>query len=199
MKMKKTAFALAMTIVAATSYAQTVIAPPQTCKSITGTIPMILLITNPTINGTPTLSFQCYALDTTSPARFTLDSANGFLRLTIPPGTVGPQGPQGLQGPQGVPGPTGPIGPQGPTGPSGGGGGSAIVFVDAETPGGAVDGVNAIFTVANAPSPSSSLAVYRNGIHLSLNVDYIFSGVTITFATNAKPTAGDLLFVTYRH
>src|SRR5206468_1481687 len=57
----------------------------------------------------------------------------------------------------------------GTTGPCGSG--SEPVFVDAETPGGLVDGSNRTFTLANAPE-GSSLMLFRNGIYTKAGFDY---------------------------
>lgn len=73
---------------------------------------------------------------------------------------------------------------------------TAISFSYGEVPGGAMDGTNAVFTVAQAPQPAASLNLYRNGIALSPGVDYTFSGVTITFVSAPHP--GDILFCWYR-
>jgi hypothetical protein len=55
---------------------------------------------------------------------------------------------------------------------------SSITFVDAETPGGVVDGSNTAFTLANAPSPAGS---------------------AVTFLSGATPQPGDALIAEYRH
>jgi hypothetical protein len=87
----------------------------------------------------------------------------------------------------------------GTSGVCGGGGGSTINFVDGESPGGVVDGSNVTFTVANAPSPSTSLHLFRNGIVQKLGFDYTFSGVTIVFVAGATPQPGDTILADYRH
>ena len=76
---------------------------------------------------------------------------------------------------------------------------SGVNFVDAETPTGTANGSNATFTLASTPSPAGSLAVYRNGLRMALNVDYTLSGSTITFLSVALPQSGDTLAVSYRH
>jgi len=58
------------------------------------------------------------------------------------------------------------------------GGGS---FADNETPSGTIDGVNATFTLAHSPSPTSSLQLQLGGIFLTQGIDYTLSGSTITF------------------
>ena len=89
----------------------------------------------------------------------------------------------------------------------GGGGGGVIVgdntavvpgFVDGETPTGTLNGTNATFALANAPSPASSLTLFRNGLLLTAGVDFNLSGSTITFLGGAIPQSGDLLEAFYR-
>ncbi|MEO7653595.1 MAG: hypothetical protein ABIZ80_24315 [Bryobacteraceae bacterium] len=72
------------------------------------------------------------------------------------------------------------------------------LFVDGQSPSGAVDGSNAAFTLSNSPAPASSLQVFRNGLLQKLSVDYSFSGVTIQFTTGSIPQPGDTLLVSYR-
>lgn len=77
-------------------------------------------------------------------------------------------------------------------------GGTAIGFVDAEVPSGTIDGVNTTFSLSEAPSPPTSLRVYRNGILLFEGVDYSLSGDTVTFYQSAKPFNGDGLRASFR-
>ncbi len=80
------------------------------------------------------------------------------------------------------------------------GSGPSASFVDGEIPSGAIDGVNLVFTLANAPNPASSLKLYKNGVLLQQNTDYTLSGSTITFASpSIAPLSGDLLTAFYRH
>ena len=74
----------------------------------------------------------------------------------------------------------------------------AATFVDGETPGGTVNGSNAVFTLANIPSPVSSLLLSRNGILLSAGRDYSLSASTVTFLSAALPQTGDSLLASYR-
>jgi hypothetical protein len=71
-------------------------------------------------------------------------------------------------------------------------------FVDGETPSGLINGSNKVFTLANVPSPPTSLALYRNGLLLKDGVDYTLSAEVINFATAAEPQTGDLLSCSYR-
>jgi hypothetical protein len=56
-----------------------------------------------------------------------------------------------------------------------------IRFVDDEVPGGAIDGVNTLFTLANAPNPPQSLQLFRNGLRMRLG--------------EASPPTGDFYYV----
>ena len=72
------------------------------------------------------------------------------------------------------------------------------VFTDGETPAGLINGSNAVFTLADAPSPETSLSLYRNGLLQKQGVDYVISGNTITFAPGSIPQEGDVLLASYR-
>jgi hypothetical protein len=89
----------------------------------------------------------------------------------------------------------GPAGPQGPQGPAG----SAGTISWNETPSGAVDGVNAVFTLLHAPNPSSSLMLFRNGLKQQPGAsnDFTISGNTITFSAGAIPQSGNRLEASY--
>jgi lysophospholipase L1-like esterase len=71
-------------------------------------------------------------------------------------------------------------------------------FVDAETPSGTVDGSNSTFTLVNAPTPVSSLSVYRNGMYQRAGSDFTLTGNAIQFAAASVPQAGDTLTSSYR-
>lgn len=87
----------------------------------------------------------------------------------------------------------------GSSGPCGGGGGAAgSSFADGEVPAGAVNGVNAVFTLASSPSPAASLDLYRNGLFQRQGADYQISGNTVTFFLGSVPQSGDLLVASYR-
>ncbi len=70
-------------------------------------------------------------------------------------------------------------------------------YSDAETPAGALDGVNGTFTLANTPL-GSSLAIFRNGLYMTANLDYTLTGSTIQFVPGAIPQPGDVLAASYR-
>ncbi len=70
-------------------------------------------------------------------------------------------------------------------------------YSDAETPGGTVDGVNNVLSLANTPL-GLSLMLFRNGLYLTPNFDYTLSGSTITFVPGAIPQPGDTLTASYR-
>jgi hypothetical protein len=86
----------------------------------------------------------------------------------------------------------------GTSGACGTGSGGSTVFVDSETPGGTLDGVNTSFTLANIPNPSTSMALYRNGLRLSQNLDYTIASNAITFLAGAVPRPADILLADYR-
>lgn len=76
-------------------------------------------------------------------------------------------------------------------------------FADNEVPAGTLDGVNAVFTLANTPSPPSSLRIVFNGVQLNQGTDYSLSGKTITFSgiasgsvmvpANGQPFTGPII------
>ena len=76
-------------------------------------------------------------------------------------------------------------------------GGQSSSFFDAETPGGLVDGSNATFTLANAPS-GSSLLLFRNGLYMKPGFDYTLTGSTVQFAAGGVPVPQDTLVASYR-
>jgi len=88
-------------------------------------------------------------------------------------------------------------GSSGPCG-AGGGGAGAGSFADAETPAGAVNGVNAVFTLASTPSPAASLELFRNGVLQRQGADYQISGNVVTFFLASVPESGALLVASYR-
>ena len=85
----------------------------------------------------------------------------------------------------------------GTAGPCGSGGGS-VGFVDEEVPSGAVDGSNVAFSISSAPSPVSSLHLFRNGLLQKVGFDYTISGTSITFVSAATPQPGVTVMASYR-
>jgi hypothetical protein len=83
-------------------------------------------------------------------------------------------------------------------GSSGPCGAAPPAFVDGESPAGIVDGANTTFTLSAFPNPSSSLAVYRNGILQKLVQDYAVTGNSLQFVVPAAPQPGDTLLASYR-
>jgi hypothetical protein len=86
----------------------------------------------------------------------------------------------------------------GSSGPCGGGG-LLPSFSDGEIPAGTINGTNLTFTLANTPSPVSSLAVYLNGLRMTQAVDYSVDSNAITFISAAAPQPGDVLTASYRY
>lgn len=72
-------------------------------------------------------------------------------------------------------------------------------FVDGEMPAGVMNGVNAIFTLANAPNPAASLQLFRNGQKMTAGMGFALAGKTITFIAPQIPGAGDVLEACYRY
>src|SRR5580692_1114768 len=70
-------------------------------------------------------------------------------------------------------------------------------WVNGETPGGTVNGINATFTLANTPS-GSSLLLFRNGVLVQAGLDYSLTGSTIQFVTSGIPQPSDTLVAEYR-
>ena len=68
-----------------------------------------------------------------------------------------------------------------------------------ETPAGTVNSSNVNFTLANAPSPATSLVLYRNGLKMAAGVDYTLSGNAVTFYVASTPQTGDQLNANYRY
>lgn len=66
-----------------------------------------------------------------------------------------------------------------------------VQFADGELPAGALDGLNKIFILANAPNPPSSLQLYLGMIQQGGGNDYVLDGKTVTFTTapQAQPIA----------
>jgi hypothetical protein len=71
-------------------------------------------------------------------------------------------------------------------------------FMDGDTLAGLVDGSNTSFALSAAPGPSTSLAVYRNGVLQKVVQDYTLSGSTVQFAAASTPQPGDTLLASYR-
>jgi hypothetical protein len=61
-----------------------------------------------------------------------------------------------------------------------------------------INGSNAVFTLATAPSPAGSLELYLNGLLMRQGADYQISANTITFFLASIPQTGDLLVASYR-
>jgi hypothetical protein len=88
-------------------------------------------------------------------------------------------------------------GSSGPCG-TGSGGTTSVTFADAEALAGVVDGSNTAFSISGVPSPSSSLAVFRNGLLQKAGQDYTATGAAIQFLAGSTPQPGDTLLASYR-
>jgi len=76
--------------------------------------------------------------------------------------------------------------------------GANLVFVDLETPNGAMNGTNAAFTLSMTPTPATSLLLFRNGLLQKIGVDYTLNGSSVSFLAGSVPQPGDLLQASYR-
>lgn len=74
---------------------------------------------------------------------------------------------------------------------------AAVGNVAQEVPVGAVDGVNADFTLSNTPNSSANLRVYVNGVYQRPTTYYTRVGAVITFVT--PPTTGDEIDAIYSY
>lgn len=65
-------------------------------------------------------------------------------------------------------------------------------WINAETPAGTIDGVNASFTLAAVPNPTSSVILTKNGQILYNGVGYTLNGASITYQSGyiPNPSAG---------
>lgn len=70
----------------------------------------------------------------------------------------------------------------------------SIHIIDDETPTNSGDNLN--FTLANVPSPSSSLKLFRGGARQRITEDYTVSGGVITL--NNALASGEILLADYR-
>lgn len=76
-------------------------------------------------------------------------------------------------------------------------GGTAVWF---EIPTGLINSSNLVYTLANTPSPTSSLQVFANGLQKNAGGnDYTLSTNTVTFVSGAILHTGDSLWVHYTH
>jgi len=70
--------------------------------------------------------------------------------------------------------------------------------VDNETPSGTIDGTNKTFTLANTPSPATSLKLFLNGMFMTpAGEDYTLTGNSIVFIN--APTSGSVMRAFYKY
>lgn len=67
-----------------------------------------------------------------------------------------------------------------------------------EVPAGIVDNTNQVFTLKNTPIARSE-AVYKNGMLMRRNTDYLIADNVITFANDQVPQIGCSIVVDYRY
>ena len=110
---------------------------------------------------------------TAPPDQITVQTGQDVLIQTFVIESIGPPGPPG---PQGIPGPPG----QG-------------FIVQGETPVGAVNGINTLYTTQNH---FSTIRPFLNGLGLKVGLDFLVSGVN-TFTMIMAPLTGDTVTVDY--
>lgn len=108
-------------------------------------------------------------------------------------GERGERGPQGFTGPAGMPGVAGPQGAKGDKGDPGSGGGDTTVIN--ETPVGAIDGINNVFTT-EFDFRTQSTAVNINGLRQSLDLHYTESSDN-EITMDEPPHSSDILTIDY--
>ncbi len=86
----------------------------------------------------------------------------------------------------------------GSSGTCGTSGTTTASFMDGDSPAGIVDGSNTAFALSQTPSPSTSLALYRNGIMQKAGQDFTVSGTSLLFVSANTPQPGDTLMASYR-
>lgn len=74
---------------------------------------------------------------------------------------------------------------------------SLVNYSDNELPGGTLNGVNLIFTLAHSPLPASSLRLYLNGVLQHLITDYTLIGNQVTMLS--APLVTDTFVAFYRY
>jgi hypothetical protein len=79
----------------------------------------------------------------------------------------------------------------GSTGGGGTGGTGSLTAYDI-IPTGTIDGSNPTFTLPNAPNPSGSLQLFKNGRKMMNLIDFTISGATITYQSGSIPQTGDV-------
>jgi len=82
---------------------------------------------------------------------------------------------------------------------AGGGGGSGGLLTELvlnETPAGAIDGSNRVFSLADTPSSANTVMLWLNGQLLKQDSDYSVVSSTVTFLCD-PPTNGDVLLSMY--
>lgn len=85
---------------------------------------------------------------------------------------------------------------------------SLPTFVDGETPTGAISGTdgtdgNAVFTLAHAPNPASSLHLIKtdigSAVEMIVGIHFNLVGLTITYTAGNIPTVGQTHRASYRY
>lgn len=78
-------------------------------------------------------------------------------------------------------------------------------FADNETPTGAIDGTNTVYTLLHTPNPTSGLQVFVNSLRANQGQDYTITGNSITMLYTLQPAnvpnglAADSIVCFYRY
>ncbi len=76
--------------------------------------------------------------------------------------------------------------------------GTTVLYIDGETPSGAVNGTNPTFRLGTEPNPAASLRLFRNGLLMQPGVEFTLNSNIVTMAGNRIPLAGDIIQAWYR-
>lgn len=76
-----------------------------------------------------------------------------------------------------------------------------LLAVEAEIPGGVIDGTNRVFTLVNTPASAENLApiatLFKNGSRMDYPASWTISGNHITYAVGIQPQVGDTHQIDY--
>ena|SRR3990167_905590 len=76
--------------------------------------------------------------------------------------------------------------------------GLGLLFVENEIPTGTINGAQRVFTLANAPNPTTSLKVYSDGVRIDTS-QFTISSTTLTFIAGSVNIPQGSLLVDYRY
>jgi hypothetical protein len=77
--------------------------------------------------------------------------------------------------------------------------GLGVRFIDGEIPSGAIDGVNLIYSLPEAPNPLESLMLFKNGQKMRAGSDFTLTGTVITYNALQVLQVSDSHDASYRY